>query len=153
MKDKVLELDGAVVFGECMASSADEPGVGMGNVRLPCSAAWTESLRVPPCAVTASPTPSYGPYICPLVRVHVYSFVQFVCMCVRGCICGHVHVGRVYVHVCACICGRVCVWRVGSYHLHVYSGTRLLSIALIPPWDTQFRKHQCILCLVSCSEL
>lgn len=58
MKDKVLELNGAVVFEEGTAFSVDGPGVGTGNGKLPCSVARAESLRGPLCAVTASPAPS-----------------------------------------------------------------------------------------------
>lgn len=57
MKDKVLELDSAVVFEEGTASSVDGPGAETGNGKLPCSVAWAEGLRGPLCAVTPHQLP------------------------------------------------------------------------------------------------
>lgn len=103
MKDKVSERDGAVVFGECMASSVDEPGVGVGNGKLLCSAAWTESLG-------ALPTQSRPHQLPRMIHIHVHSRV---CTCV----CLHSACTCVGVSVPGCSCGHGGCEAVSSAHL------------------------------------
>lgn len=126
VKDSVLQMLGPLVFGECMASSGNELGWGMGAYRFLgvdlkpegpslCSHGLTNSLGQPTVPTHVGVCMSVC--VCTVCAymslcVYVHSGGMYACIHFTLCRCVWVHMSA-FVHAWLCACegmGAVCRW-------------------------------------------